>query len=67
MPRWARGGAEIEQLIVRGELERAAQLVQQIMLRGPQAADGLLALYEATFDPQWFTAARGLGRSRSMV
>ncbi len=23
-------------------------------------ADGLLALYEATFDPQWFTAARGL-------
>jgi hypothetical protein len=33
-------------LALGGELQEAAKLVQQIMLRGPQAADGLLSLFE---------------------
>ncbi len=37
---------KLTMLALSGELERAAQLVQQIMLRGPQAADGLLSLFE---------------------
>lgn len=37
---------KLTMLALSGELELAAQLVQQIMLRGPQAADGLLSLFE---------------------